>query len=104
MHTIGFILNWFGVCAVSGVNGFGAYMALTRIEDFKDTVTQPLAPCILIILMSFFIVKSFLGIFSYSMDAILQSFLLDESLGYTGSSRPDSISAFKGNLEKYAKK
>lgn len=51
--------------------------------------------------MSFLVVKSFLSIFSYSMDAILQSFLLDESLGFQGTSRPDNISDFKGNLEKY---
>ena len=104
LHTIGFILNWFGVCAISCCNGFAAYMALTKIETFKDKVTQPLAPAMFIFFMSFFIVKSFLSIFSFSMDAILQSFLLDESLGFGGNCRPDNISDFKGNLEKYAKK
>ena len=103
LHTIGFVLNWFGVCAVSGFNGWGAYIALTKIDEFKKNVTQPLAPAILIVLMSFLIVKSFLSIFSYSMDAILQSFLLDESLSFAGQARPDHIAKFKTNLEKYAK-
>ena len=53
--------------------------------------------------MSFLIVKSFLSIFSYSMDAILQSFLLDESLGFAGQARPDHIKKFGENLEKHAK-
>lgn len=103
LNTIGFVLNWFGVCAVAGVNGFAAYIALTQIESFKDTITQPLAPTILILFMSVMIVKSFLSIFSFSMDAILQSFLLDESLGAAGNSRPDDIADFASNLEKYAK-
>lgn len=103
LNTIGFVLNWFGVCAVAGVNGFGAYIALTKIEYFDDKVSQPLAPTILILFMSVMIVKSFLSIFSFSMDAILQSFLLDESLGMPGNSRPDDIADFKGQLEKYAK-
>ena len=103
LHTIGFVLNWFGVCAVSGVNGWGAYIALTKIDQFKKNVTQPLAPTILIVLMSFLIVKSFLSIFSYSMDAILQSFLLDESLGFAGQARPDHIKKFGENLQKHAK-
>jgi len=54
--------------------------------------------------MTFFIVKSFLSIFSFSLDAILQSFLLDESLGFAGQARPDYISKFKTTLETNAPK
>jgi membrane-associated HD superfamily phosphohydrolase len=103
LNTIGFVMNWFGVCSVSGVNGFGAYIALTKIDYFSDKITQPMAPTILIILMSFLIVKSFLAIFSFSMDAILQAFLFDESLGFSGQARPDYILSFKTNLEKNAR-
>ena len=39
LHTIGFVLNWFGVCAVSGLNAWGAYIALTKIDQFKKNVT-----------------------------------------------------------------
>ena len=53
--------------------------------------------------MSFLIVKSFLSIFSYSMDAILQSFPLDGSLGFAGQARPDHIKKFGENLQKHAK-
>lgn len=100
LNTIGGILNWFGVCSVSGLNAFGAYIVITKMDYFKDTVTQPLIPTIVILLVSFFIVKSFLSIFSFSLDAILQAFLLDESLQFSGNARPDSIAKFKTNLEK----
>ena len=90
-NTIGFILNWFGVCAVSGLNGFGAYIVLTKVDMYSRNVTQPMAPTITVILISFFVVKSFLAIFSFSLDAILQSFLLDESLGFAGQARPSYI-------------
>jgi len=103
LNSIGFVLNWFGVCAVAGVNGFGAYIALTKLNAYQREITQPLAPTILIILMSVTIVKSFLSIFSFSLDAILQSFLLDEALGFAGQARPDHITKFKTNLEKHAR-
>jgi len=66
-------------------------------------VTQPLVPAIAVLLFSFIIVKAFLSIFTFSLDAILQAFLLDESLGFGGNSRPDSMAKFKTNLEKTAK-
>ena len=103
LNTIGFVLNWFGVCSVSITNCYGAYLALTQIDQFKDSVTQPMAPSIVVLLMSFFIVKAFLSIFSFSLDCILQAFLLDESMGFAGTSRPDSMSKFKTNLEREAK-
>ena len=84
LNTIGFVLNWFGVCGIACLNAFMSYIALTRIDHFSDKVTQPFVVCVLIGLMTFFISKSFLSIFSFSMDAILQSFLLDEAMGFAG--------------------
>ena len=75
------------MCA--GLNGFAAYIALTKIEDYQLNVTQPLIPAAVVLLISFIIVKAFLSIFSFSMDAILQSFLLDEQTGLGGTARPD---------------
>jgi len=53
--------------------------------------------------MTFLIAKSFLNIFSFSMDAILQSFLLDEAMGFAGVARPDSMADFKEKVEKRTK-
>ena len=103
LGTIGFVLNWFGVCGISCLNAFMAYISLTRIEHFELSVTQPFVICILIGLMTFFIAKSFLSIFSFSMDAILQSFLLDEAMGFAGQARPQSMEKFKETLDKNTK-
>ena len=103
LHTIGSILNWFGVCSVAGVNAYGAYIYMTNIDEYKENVTQPAVPAIIILLFSFFIVKQFLSIFSFSLDAILQSFLLDESLGFGGTCRPDNMSDFSAKLQKHKK-
>ena len=91
LDSIGFVLNWFGVCSVAGVNGFCAYIVLTKVDDYKLNITQPIAPTIVVVLISFIIAKSFLSIISYSMDAILQSFLLDESIAEDGRTRPDHM-------------
>jgi hypothetical protein len=53
--------------------------------------------------MTFFIAKSFLSIFSFSMDAILQSFLLDEALCIPDMSRPEGMEKFKENIDKNTK-
>ena len=34
LNTIGFILNWFGICAIAFLNAFGAYIAITKIEAY----------------------------------------------------------------------
>ena len=91
------------MCAVSTLNAFAAYLVLTNVEYYKETITQPVVPAIVVWLVSFLIVKAFLSIFSFSLDAILQSFLLDESLGFPGGARPDYIQSFKSGLEKHAK-
>lgn len=39
LNTIGFVLNWFGVCSVAGVNAFGAYIALTKIKYYDERLT-----------------------------------------------------------------
>ena len=103
LNTIGFVLNWFGVCGIACLNAFCSYIALTRIDHFSDKITQPFVVTILIGLMTFFISKSFLSIFSFSMDAILQSFLLDEAMGFAGQSRPQSMDKFKETLDKNTK-
>ena len=102
LGSIGFVLNWFGICAVASTNAFGAYLALTKIPEYQKNVTQPFVPAVVILLMTFFIAKSFLAIFAYSLDAILQAFLLDESLGFGGTARPDAMAKFKTTLEKSA--
>ena len=99
LNSIGWILNWFGVCFVSFLNAFGAYLVLTNLEMYETNVTQPIAPAIIVVLVSYVIVKSFLSIFSFSLDAILQCFLLDESMGFEGNCRPDGMSKFKSTLE-----
>jgi len=100
LNTIGFVLNWFGVCGISCLNGFGAYIVLTRLDYYKTTITQPFVVTIVIGLMTFMVAKSFLSIFSFSMDAILQSFLLDEALGFAGHARPKSMEDFKEKIDK----
>lgn len=39
LHTIGFVLNWFGVCSITACNCFAAYVAITRIDYFKIRIT-----------------------------------------------------------------
>ena len=103
LNTIGSVLNWLGVCAVTGLNAFICYVMLTKIEYYKTRVTQPLAPTILIACISFIIVKSFLSIIDFSLDAILQSFLLDESLADPGRARPEHMQQFFDGLQKHTK-
>lgn len=74
--SVGAILNFFGILCIASINSFGAYIFLTETTYFS--VQSPIAPVVLIGVMSLFIGNTFLSIFGFSSDAILQSFLLDE--------------------------
>lgn len=101
LNTIGSVLNWLGVCAVTGVNTFICYVILTKVDSYKEKITQPLAPTILIACISFLLVKSFLSIIDFSLDAILQAFLLDESLADPSRARPEHMQKFFDGLQKH---
>lgn len=78
-------------------------MALTNMEMFTSTVTQPLVPTTVIALVTVLIARSFLDIFSFSSDAILGAFLLDEELRFAGGSRPEYMQEFADQLKNKGK-
>ena len=91
--NVGSILTAFGVVAIGAVNGFLAYLALTMTEIAPE-VQNPIAPVVLVAFLSLMIANTFLAIFGFSSDAILQSFLLDESLRFAGANRPEHMQEF----------
>lgn len=95
--SVGAILNYFGVLCISAINSFGAYLFLTNTTYFE--VQSPIAPVVVIGLISLFIANTFMSIFGFSSDAILQSFLLDESMKFQGVSRPEYMQDFANQLK-----
>ena len=88
-NTVGSILNFFGILAISSVNALGAYVFLINTDYFE--VTSPVAPVVCVGILSLFIANTFISIFGFSSDAILQSFLLDEQLRFAGANRPEHM-------------
>ena len=74
--SVGAILNYFGVLCIASINGFSSYLYLTHTDYFA--VQSPVAPVVVVSIISLFIANTFMSIFGFSSDAILQSFLLDE--------------------------
>jgi len=79
-NSIGVMLSAFGILAIAAVNGLCAYFFITLTDTFE--VSEPLAPVVALAIISGAIAMTFLSIFSFSSDAILQSFLLDEELRF----------------------
>lgn len=96
--SVGAIMNKFGILCIASINCFGAYLFLTETTYFS--VQSPIAPVVLVGLISLFISNTFMAIFGFSSDAILQSFLLDEQLKFKGSSRPEYMQEFAQALNK----
>jgi xanthine/uracil permease len=70
-----------GTCACS-------YLFLTN-EPYLLDLTSPITPTIVVGIIACMISYQLMSVFSFSSDAILQSFLLDEELRFLGNSRPE---------------
>lgn len=89
-NTIGTVYMIFGAFFISSTTSFGTYAFLTNYDGLD--ITSPIPTTIVMAIISIMISHQFLSIFSFSSDAILQSYLLDEELRRpAGASRPDDI-------------
>lgn len=100
--SVGAILNFFGVACIGAINGTVAFFVITE-SDYAPGVKTPAYPIIIVVFISIMIANTFLSIFGFSSDAILQSFLLDESLRFQGSSRPEHMQEFAEQFSKEQK-
>ena len=96
--SIGNIFMVFGLILMMTVNGFIGYLFLTN-TTFID-VASPIPPIVAVCVITGMIGYTFLSIFSFSSDAILQAFLLDEELRFAGQDRPIWMKEFAEELKK----
>lgn len=76
-NSIGYIFNFAGIGMIMTATAGCCYYFFTIYGDLIS-VEDPIAPTIAVALISGLSGSMFLSIFSYSSDAILQAFLLDE--------------------------
>ena len=100
--TIGKIYHFFGTVAIGGATGFAAYLFIGQ-TDYID-VTSPLPGAITCCVVGLFIGAAFMSIYSFASDAILQSFLLGESLNLATSKVPEGMASFAETLENHKDK
>merc|ERR1712226_1034602 len=96
--SIGNIFMVSGMLMIMCVNGLLGYLFLTQFTFV--TVQSPIPPVAAICVISGLIGYTFISIFSFTSDAILQSFLLDEELRFSGQNRPEYIAEFAEELKK----
>jgi hypothetical protein len=96
---VGFVFNIFGIaCIMVGTAGSG-YLFLANYPDMVS-VDDPIPPTVALGVISGLTGAMFLSIFSYSSDAILQAFLLDEELRFLGDNRPAYMMEFAEAMKK----
>jgi len=95
---IGKVYTLFGLAFVISANSFYMYLVLTQTTYF--TVSSIVGPIVVSGTIGFVVGYAFFEIYSFSADAILQSFLLDEQLGARGNSRPDCMKEFADDIKK----
>ena len=86
---IGTIYIGFGGLMLATTNMIIAYVIMTQTGYI--VVVSPIPTCLCVGVITILISYTFLSIFSFSTDAILQSFLLDEELRFHGNDRPEYI-------------
>jgi len=91
-NSIGGIFMFFGCFLLTSISCFGSYMFLTNYGVEGLEITSPIPATFAMGVIAIGIGYQFLSIFSFSQDAILQSYLLDEELRRPSTaSRPDDI-------------
>lgn len=91
--SIGYIYTFFGAVFITCGTCFSSYIMISEIDSIG--VTSPIPTMVAMFVISLIISNQFLSTFSFSTDAILQSFLLDEELGFEGDNRPVQIEEYK---------
>jgi len=95
--TLGTIFIWMGKILIICSTVIICYVIITNVSSINDSLSSPYFPCILFALIAYLISSIFLSIFGFSMDVILQSFLVDETLageGSYGAHRPKTLDPF----------
>lgn len=87
-NSIGYIYMLFGCFLISSTTCFGTYIFLT---NYEMEITSPIPTTVAMGVISVAIGYQFLSIFSFSLDAILQSYLLDKELGRSKNADRKSV-------------
>lgn len=96
--TIGSIYSVFGIFFIGGFNAFYCFLVLAQSPQAYP-VSSPIPPTVVCGFIGSVMAHMFMSIFSFSSDAILQSFLLAESLADPGFQMPDALEGFGAKLE-----
>lgn len=96
MNTIGAVYTFFGVIVISAATSGISYLWLTNTESFN--LTSPIPTTVAVAIIALMIAYQYLSIIAFSMDAILQSYLLDEEMRCPGNNRPDKMQQFADSI------
>lgn len=94
---LGWIFTFIGKIAIVAGTVVVGYIIIKNDNNIKDKISSPIFPCIIFGLIAYIIAVIFLNIYSFAMDCILQSFLIDETLAGQdnyGAHRPKTMDAF----------
>lgn len=101
-NAIGTIYIFFGCILVTTSSAGIAYLILTN-QGTELLITSPIPATIVVGVIALSLSYLFMSIFSFSSDAILQSFLLDEELRFAGGARPAEMEQFANALKSRGK-
>ena len=94
---------FFGCLSISACITSCAYLFLTNQQALLQ-ITSPIPATFVIAIIAISISYLFLSIYSFSSDAIIQSYLLDEELLFAGGSNmPETMQEFTDHLQTGAK-
>ena len=95
-HSLGFIFNFMGKIFITLTTCILAWVFL-YVPSIENNISSPVFVIIVIGIMAYMIAAIFISLFSYSMDAMLICFLVDETLsgnGNPGKHRPKELNKF----------
>ncbi|KAL4450362.1 hypothetical protein ABPG74_009068 [Tetrahymena malaccensis] len=77
---IGELFEFLGCAAISGVITLGSYFAITRTDYYVARVENPLVPCLVIAITSYYVGSFIMSLFGTVSEALITMFCIEEGM------------------------
>jgi len=88
VHGIGTIFILFGKVFVASITALGAFLVITRWDEYSEKIYSPFFPTLVIFIFAYGIGALFMTVYGLAADAILACFVVDEELSKKKNAPP----------------
>lgn len=102
---IGEFFEFLGCAAICGTITLSSYFAITKTEYYTERVENPLVPCLVIAVTSYYVGSFVMSLFGTVSEALICIFLIEENMDQPNSQRkcPPELQEFMNHVDDHDK-